>query len=248
MLIRRVGGRGVAGAAALLLFSGLTPLDAVAVPPVPPLAAQHYDVRAFGDFVAEASQRFGISSTWILAVMQRESGGNPRAASPAGAMGLMQIMPATWAELRAQYGLGSDPYDPHDNILAGAAYLREMHDRYGSPGFLAAYNAGPDRYEAYLSNRQSLPIETRDYVAAVAPPVGDEKAADPAVTVATSSQNWSAAPIFVALSGNTFAAAPQQIGMSADSTSAARATPDRSRVTVDTGALFVPHVPFAGAL
>ena len=60
----------------------------------------------------------------------------------------MQIMPQTWAELRARYGLGTDPYDPHDNILAGAAYIRELHDRYGAPGFLAAYNAGPGRYEA----------------------------------------------------------------------------------------------------
>ena len=53
-------------------------------------------------------------------------------------MGLMQIMPKTWIELRARYGLGADPYDPHDNILAGAAYIRQLHDRYGSPGFLAA--------------------------------------------------------------------------------------------------------------
>ena len=75
--------------------------------------------------------------------MQAESGGDARALSPKGAMGLMQIMPGTWAELRLRYGLGADPYDPHDNITAGAAYLREMHDRYGEPGFLAAYNAGP---------------------------------------------------------------------------------------------------------
>lgn len=244
MSTQRAGRFGAAGAAALFLLSGLTSRAAIATPAIPPLAAQHYDVRAFGDFVAEASQRFGIPSTWIFAVMQRESGGIPRAVSPAGAMGLMQIMPATWAELRAQYGLGADPYDPHDNILAGAAYLREMHDRYGSPGFLAAYNAGPDRYEAYLSNRQSLPIETRDYVAALAPIVGDKKAADPAVTVATSSQKWSAAPIFVALSGNTFAAARPQINASSDANAAA----DFSRPAVDTGGLFVPDVPSAGAL
>ena len=47
-------------------------------------------------------------------------------------MGLMQIMPKTWAELRARYGLGADPFDPRDNILAGAAYIRELHDRYGT--------------------------------------------------------------------------------------------------------------------
>ena len=68
-------------------------------------------------------------------------------------MGLMQIMPDTWTELRTRHRLGRDPYDPRDNILAGAAYLREMHDRYGSPGFLAAYNAGPGRYEDYLAGR-----------------------------------------------------------------------------------------------
>ena len=49
-------------------------------------------------------------------------------------------------ELRARHDLGADPYNPHDNILAGAAYIRELHDRYGSPGFLADYNAGPRRY------------------------------------------------------------------------------------------------------
>ena len=75
--------------------------------------------------------------------MRVESTNDPHALSPKGAMGLMQIMPKTWQELRARYGLGADPYEPRDNILAGAAYLRELHDRFGSPGFLAAYNAGP---------------------------------------------------------------------------------------------------------
>ena len=83
-------------------------------------------------------------------------------------MGLMQIMPGTWKELRARHGLGTDPYDPHDNILAGAAYIRELHDRYGTPGFLAAYNAGPGRYERYLATGRSLPDETRAYVATLA--------------------------------------------------------------------------------
>ncbi len=107
----------------------------------------------FPAFVAEASQRFGIPAHWIRAVMRIESGGDPRAVSPVGAMGLMQIMPKTYAELRARHQLGPDPYDPRDNILAGAAYLREMLDRYGSPGFLAAYNAGPLRYDAALGDR-----------------------------------------------------------------------------------------------
>jgi hypothetical protein len=83
-------------------------------------------------------------------------------------MGLMQIMPETWGELRLRYQLGNDPYDPHDNILAGTAYLRELHDRYGSPGFLAAYNAGPARFEQHLNGRR-LPAETLRYLAKLEP-------------------------------------------------------------------------------
>ena len=89
--------------------------------------------------------------------------------SSAGAMGLMQVMPETYDELRDRYSLGDDPYDPHDNILAGTAYLREMYDIYGSPGFLAAYNAGPRRLDDYLSNNRPLPDETRRYVAMIGP-------------------------------------------------------------------------------
>jgi hypothetical protein len=84
-------------------------------------------------------------------------------------MGLMQIMPKTWTELRSRYGLGADPYDPHDNILAGAAYIRELCDRYAAPGFLAAYNAGPGRYERHLATGRALPDETQAYVATLAP-------------------------------------------------------------------------------
>lgn len=127
----------------------------------------------FADFVADAAQRFGVPIPWIIAVMMQESGGSVHAVSPAGAMGLMQIMPDTWAGLRYRHGLGVDPFDPRDNILAGAAYLREMHDRYGSPGFLAAYNAGPKRYEEYLVTGRELPSETQLYVAILAPMVGE---------------------------------------------------------------------------
>lgn len=112
-------------------------------------------------YVTEASQRFGIPAASIRAVIRVESTGDARATSRAGAMGLMQIMPATWAALRSHLPLGNDPYDPRDNILAGTAYLREMLDRYGSPGFLAAYNAGPGRYHEYLAGGRALPSETR---------------------------------------------------------------------------------------
>src|SRR5690606_1039651 len=103
----------------------------------PSIAQPTHDPHAA--FVTEASQRFGIPEHWIRSVCRVESADDARAVSSAGAMGLMQVMPATWAELRVRYGLGRDPFDPRDNIIAGTAYLREMYDRYGSPGFLAAY-------------------------------------------------------------------------------------------------------------
>ena len=90
-------------------------------------------------------------------------------------MGLMQLMPGTWARQRARFSLGQDPFDPRDNILAGTSYLREMYDRYGAQGFLAAYNAGPGRYEDWLAGRRSLPLETRRYVARIAPLLQSER-------------------------------------------------------------------------
>jgi hypothetical protein len=91
-------------------------------------------------------------------------------------MGLMQIMPATYTGLRARHALGPDPFAPRDNILAGAAYLQELHSRYGWPGLLAAYNAGPGRYEGHLTTGRPLPVETQRYVAAIAQLVtGDQR-------------------------------------------------------------------------
>jgi hypothetical protein len=132
----------------------------------------------FSAFVAEASQRFNIPGNWIRAVMRIESGGDPHAVSPKGAMGLMQIMPKTYAGLRARHHLGPDAYNPRDNILAGAAYLREMLDRYGSPGFLAAYNAGPVRYDEHLVTGRPLPPETQVYIAMLSPMIGDRQSDD----------------------------------------------------------------------
>ncbi|HEY6433121.1 MAG TPA: transglycosylase SLT domain-containing protein [Acetobacteraceae bacterium] len=123
----------------------------------------------WGPYVDQASARFGVPPAWIRAVMRQESGGHEQVISSAGAMGLMQVMPQTYAELRDQYALGNDPFEPHDNIMAGAAYIREMYDRYGAPGFLAAYNAGPNRLDQYLSNGTPLPDETVSYVASIAP-------------------------------------------------------------------------------
>jgi hypothetical protein len=155
--------------AVVLLFIALAVSNAAAVaeprPAEPP--ARHQAGDPLADFVEQASRRFGVPVRWIRAVLDVESAQDMRAKSPKGAMGLMQIMPATWAELRERYNLGNDPYDPHDNILAGTAYLRELLDRYGSPGVFAAYNAGPSRYEEHLSGG-SLPDETRAYVAKLA--------------------------------------------------------------------------------
>jgi hypothetical protein len=128
----------------------------------------------WGPYIREASQRFDVPETWIRALMRQESGGslyrNGRLImSSAGAMGLMQVMPETYDGLRDRYALGDDPFDPHDNIMAGVGYMREMYDMYGSPGFLAAYNAGPNRLDDYLANQRALPDETRHYVAAIGP-------------------------------------------------------------------------------
>ncbi|WP_375790729.1 lytic transglycosylase domain-containing protein [Bradyrhizobium sp. vgs-9] len=149
----------------------------------------------FAAFVGEASQRFAIPMNSIGSVINIESAGEVHARSPKGAMGLMQIMPATWAELRERYNLGDDPYDPHDNIMAGTAYLRELLDRYGSPGAFAAYNAGPSRYEEHLAGG-SLPEETRTYVAKLANLLAIEL--PPRWT--SSGQSSAAAPLFIARS------------------------------------------------
>ena len=122
--------------------------------------------------IADASWRFGLPERWIRAVIQAESAYDLTATSSVGAMGLMQVMPATYRELRARYGLGGDPYHPRDNILAGSAYLRELYDRFGAPGFLAAYNAGPGRYQEHLSTGRRLPLETRIYVARITARLG----------------------------------------------------------------------------
>jgi len=129
-------------------------------------------VERLRPWITEASERFGVPSQWIEAVIRAESGGQTRIdgrpiVSGAGAMGLMQLMPGTWRTMRRQFGLGTDPHQPRDNILAGTAYLRAMYDRFGYPGLFGAYNAGPERYADYLARRRSLPAETRAYVATI---------------------------------------------------------------------------------
>jgi hypothetical protein len=182
----------------LFLLSGLSVAPLVPVSGLAqtaPLTRQSQGT-SYDDHIAEAAQRFNLPAAWIRAVLRAESAGDTRAISSKGAMGLMQIMPGTWADLRIRLSLGSDPYDPHDNIIAGAAYIRELFDRYGSPGWIAAYNAGPGRYEASLSGRP-LPAETRAYVATVAPALGGGSDPGAAVIAAVDPVSWTRAPLFV---------------------------------------------------
>lgn len=127
-------------------------------------------IGRWDDFVGEAAARFGVPVPWIMSVMRAESDGrafigDTPITSRAGAIGLMQVMPETYSELQQRYGLGDDPADPRDNILAGTAYLRELYDRFGAPDFLAAYNAGPARFQAYRDGARALPDETSRYLA-----------------------------------------------------------------------------------
>ncbi|HET9148184.1 MAG TPA: lytic transglycosylase domain-containing protein [Acetobacteraceae bacterium] len=128
----------------------------------------------WGPYIRLASERFNVPQPWIRQVMRVESGGHEYmnghlTISGAGAMGLMQLEPGTYQEMAARYGLGPDPFNPYNNIMAGAAYIHEMYQIYGSPGFLAAYNAGPGRLDNYLDYHEPLPDETRNYVAMIGP-------------------------------------------------------------------------------
>jgi len=119
--------------------------------------------------ISEASKRFAVPENWIRAVIRVESGGRTilfgrPITSGAGAMGLMQLMGETYNEMRARNDLGADPYNAHDNIMAGTAYLRELYMKYGYPRLFAAYNAGPGRLEDHLHKGHALPAETRAYV------------------------------------------------------------------------------------
>lgn len=135
-------------------------------------------------YTDEAATRCGVPVVWIERVIRAESGGLTTLGgrpiiSRAGAMGLMQLMPATWMAMRQSLALGFDPHDPRDNIIAGSCYLRSMYVRFGYPGLFAAYNAGPGRYADHLASGRSLPEETRAYLATL---VGSETGSAPVAT------------------------------------------------------------------
>lgn len=130
-------------------------------------------VDRWNPMITAAAKEVGLPENWIRAVINQESGGRTMLGegrpitSPVGAMGLMQLMPDTYDDMRRAYGLGHDAYDPQDNIIAGAAYLHTLYKKYGFPGMFAAYNDGPGNYEAHLYRGRSLPAETVHYVASV---------------------------------------------------------------------------------
>lgn len=231
-----------AGAAAvILLLAGLLVISG----PTPAVSAQAGPVQRqqvserYAALVAEAARRFGLPEAWIRAVMRIESGGDRRAVSPKGALGLMQLMPKTWTEMRARYGLGRDPFDPHDNILAGAGFLRELHDRYGSPGFLAAYNAGPGRYEDFRDRHRPLPAETVAYVAAIVPFVDAESTPGPLLVAASSRSSWTRAPLFFTRVDGSSSALPPTSDRPTHNPSATVPVHDLSAIAPQSEGLFV---------
>ncbi|MFN5451277.1 lytic transglycosylase domain-containing protein [Bradyrhizobium sp.] len=192
----------------------------------------------FAAFVTEASRRFTVPERWIRAVMRVESGGNSRARSRKGAIGLMQIMPGTWTELRSRHRLGADPYDIRDNILAGTAYIRELSDRYGAPGFLAAYNAGPGRYERHLATGRPLPAETQTYVAKLAPDIENTRNTMQVATVGKSFA-WANSSLFAARAESVVRDVQSSTGMRQNRSSRTRTAVDLSALVPQSGNLFV---------
>ncbi|MGG6429679.1 lytic transglycosylase domain-containing protein [Acetobacter ghanensis] len=171
----------------LIALGGLAILSACAGPAKTSYRAPGSALNPWGPYIREASDRFSIPQSWIRAVMQQESGGHQYmnghlTRSVHGAVGLMQIKPDTYAELAQRYHLGSDPYNPHDNIMAASGYIRELYDRFGTPDFLVAYSCGPQCMENHRSRGVSLPSYARSYLASVAPHLNDPVPASPLPT------------------------------------------------------------------
>ena len=137
-------------------------------------------IARWDKLITEASKRFSVPREWIMEVMRQESAGRTvlqgdlPITSVKGAMGLMQVMPATYRDMRLDHGLGDDPYDPRNSVLAGTAYLRFLHRKYGYPALFAAYNTGPGNLEANLLGKRNLPQETMAYLSNIRIRLGDK--------------------------------------------------------------------------
>ena len=178
----------------LLLFSAV--VSAVQLP-------NYCGITQWQSFIDDAASRSRLPSQWIGSVILAESAGcesmdGRPTTSRTGAMGLMQLMPPTWERFRQNLKLGNDAYDPHDNILAGAAYLRELYDRYGWPGSSAAYHAGPQRYDDYLKTARPLPNATLDYIARIDRSLARLNGEAPASIPAAAAPSSSVRDLFVA--------------------------------------------------
>jgi soluble lytic murein transglycosylase-like protein len=114
----------------------------------------------YADIIASMSEAHGVDPNLVRALIQVESGFSPRARSPKGAKGLMQLMPSTAREYKVR-----DPYDPKANIAAGVQHLKSLIDRWGVELALAAYNAG----EGAVKKFNGIPPyrETRNYVSKI---------------------------------------------------------------------------------
>jgi soluble lytic murein transglycosylase-like protein len=116
----------------------------------------------YDDIIRKACKQHGIKYELVKAIIHAESSFNPNAVSPAGACGLMQLMPENIEKFNV-----NDPFDPHENIMAGTKFFRQLLDRYDSDLklTLAAYNAGPGAVDQY----RGIPPypETQDYVSRV---------------------------------------------------------------------------------
>lgn len=111
---------------------------------VGPTAAVLKGTGTYQAVIQQAAARHGVDPTLVRAVVSTESGGNPAATSPVGAMGLMQLMPATARSLGVEH-----PYDPRENIEGGTGYLASLTQQFGLEKGLAAYNAGPGTVTRY---------------------------------------------------------------------------------------------------
>src|SRR5215831_2565136 len=117
----------------------------------------------YDDIIRDSAQQHSVRSDLVRAVVQVESGYNPWATSPKGALGLMQLMPATIQQFGVQ-----NPFNPIENIRAGVSYLRQLLDRYSNDEALAlaAYNAGPGAVDRHGTTIPPYK-ETREYVSKI---------------------------------------------------------------------------------